>query len=203
MPKKKDPTKELAKKQQKAAKQASKTARSTKKKGRKEGDDDGDEEDVETILRQLALEDAKRTAVQVAVCERPSARANFSLCPLSSGELIIFGGEFNDGQTNTCFNDLYRYTPGSHGGEWKSVSSPATPAHRCSHQAVVVGNAAMYVIAGEFASNHQFYHYNDTHKVCRCSRFSSSHTLAGAKPSPRHPPTHLARSSIAAGSEHQ
>lgn len=108
-------------------------------------------------------------AVTVTVTERPSARANFSLCALPSGELVMFGGEFNDGRSNTCFNDLYRFTPGPHGsygaGEWRQVSSPATPTHRCSHQAAVVGNAAMFVICGEFASNSQFYHFNDTHRL--------------------------------------
>ena len=77
MAKKKDAAKEASKKEKKAAKQATKTARSTKKKGKKDGEDS--DEDVEAILRQLQLEEAKKVAVTVTACDRPSARANFSL----------------------------------------------------------------------------------------------------------------------------
>ena len=84
--KKQDAAKEASKKEKKAQKLASKTARSTKKKSKKDGDES--EEDVEMVLRQLQLEEAKKVAVSVTVCERPSARANFSLCPLPSGELV-------------------------------------------------------------------------------------------------------------------
>ena len=75
--KKQDAVKEAAKKEKKAAKQATKTARSTKKKGKKDGEES--EEDVEIILRQLQIEEAKKNVVTVTVCDRPSARANFSL----------------------------------------------------------------------------------------------------------------------------
>lgn len=195
-------------------------AKSTKKKAKK--DDDEVEEDIEKILAQLAADDARKTAVHVTAVERPSARANFSMCALPSGEQIIFGGEFFDGARNTCYNELYRFMPpsapaattaattaaasasaaagsagggaaatagaapsggagtattatatpstaaaagGGGSGDWKLISSPNTPAHRCSHQAVLMnagGAYTMYVTGGEFATNNQFHHYGDT-----------------------------------------
>lgn len=45
----------------------------------------------------------------VTVCEAPpSPRANFTVTALQSGEMILFGGEYFDGQDNTCYNDLFR-----------------------------------------------------------------------------------------------
>lgn len=155
--------KEAAKKARKAEK-ATKAAKKGAAKTRKDMGDD-DEEDIETILAQLAATDAKKTAVTVSVLsERPSARANFSCTPLPDGQLVIFGGEFSNGQTNHCYNDLYRFTPGAgpQGGEWKQVTSPNTPAHRCSHQAVLFPPSTLYIVGGEFATNSQFYHYADT-----------------------------------------
>ena len=69
--------------EKKAAKQASKTARSTKKQKKKDGDES--EEDVEAILKQIQAEEAKKVAVTISVCERPTTRANFSLVGQSQG----------------------------------------------------------------------------------------------------------------------
>lgn len=80
--KKVDVAKEAAKKEKKAAKQASKTARSTKKQKKKDGDES--EEDVEAVLKAIQAEEAKKVAVTISACERPTARANFSL--VGSGE---------------------------------------------------------------------------------------------------------------------
>jgi len=75
--KKVDVAKEAAKKEKKAAKQATKTARSTKKQKKKDGDES--EEDVEAVLKAIQAEEAKKVAVTISACERPTARANFSL----------------------------------------------------------------------------------------------------------------------------
>lgn len=157
--------KDAKKKEVKAAKQAAKTAKSTKKKALK-NDDEEHEEDIEKILAALAAEDAKKTVVHVNAVDRPSARANSTVTPLPSGELVVFGGEFWNGQHNTCYNELFRYTPGDN--VWKMVTSPHTPPPRCSHQACLVnsgGNYQLFLYGGEFATNVQFYHYNDTWKL--------------------------------------
>lgn len=118
-----------------------------------------DEEDVELILARLADEDAARTASTVEVLENPPApRSNFSLTQVPGGDLILFGGEFFDGETNTCFNHLFRYSPDKQ--EWRQFTSPTQPNHRCAHQAVVIRDH-LYVFGGEFATAEQFYHYND------------------------------------------
>jgi hypothetical protein len=185
-----------AKKDAKKAKQEAKAGKSATKQARKSGALDSDEEDIEVIMKELAAADAKKTAVAVEVVDQPSARVNFSLSPLPSGELILFGGEFFDGATNVCFNELYRFEPGapsspatttkggasnaaaavssssalpssssSGGGTWRMIVSPTTPAHRCSHQAVVHNNTQLILFGGEFATANQFYHHGDTWRL--------------------------------------
>ena len=93
------------------AKQKSKSERSATKRAAKEAG----EQDIEST-KSLAARDAERTTVTVTRCEAPSPRANFSLTALPSGELLLFGGEFFDGETNECFNDLFRFSPRSRSG---------------------------------------------------------------------------------------
>ena len=138
----------------KAAKQKSKSERSATKRAAKEAG----EQDIESVIKSLAARDAERTTVTVTRCEAPSPRANFSLTALPSGELLLFGGEFFDGETNECFNDLFRFSPEKQ--EWRLIESPGTPPPRCSHQACVYRDA-LYVLGGEFATSAQFYHYAD------------------------------------------
>ena len=161
----KDKKDKAAAKLRKAEAQAAKASKGARKKAGKQSRD-GDEppeEDIEKIIATLQANDAKRTAVVVSTVSRPSARANFSLTPLGSGgELVLFGGEFYDGRANICFNELYRFTPGTGEGEWRLVTSPTTPPHRCSHQAVLLPPSRVIVMGGEFATENQFYHYNDT-----------------------------------------
>lgn len=47
--------------------------------------------------------------VTVTVCETPpSPRASFTVTSLPSGDMVLFGGEFFDGQDAKCFNELFR-----------------------------------------------------------------------------------------------
>lgn len=110
----KDKEKQAAKKEAKAKKQEAKAGKSAKKAARKSGAIDSDEEDIEVIMKELALQDAKKIAITVEIVPQPSARVNFSLTALPSGELIIFGGEYFDGAINTCYNQLYRFEPPKH-----------------------------------------------------------------------------------------
>lgn len=51
-------------------------------------------------------------------------------------ELILFGGEFFNGQRVCVYNDLFFYNIGKN--EWKQVKSPGGPAPRSGHQMVTV-----------------------------------------------------------------
>ncbi|GLD96829.1 hypothetical protein PINS_up005512 [Pythium insidiosum] len=148
--------KELTKAQrieQKKAKQAAKGA----KKDRKQAD----EEDIEVLLQEILKKDAQRKEVLVEACGQPSPRANFSMSMLpSSGEMIMFGGEYFDGDVNVCFNDLFRWNIDGGATDWKMISSPNTPPPRCSHQAAVFRDH-LYIFGGEFATADQFHHYRD------------------------------------------
>lgn len=69
----------------------------------------------------------------------PSPRCNFSLCTHpDKEELILFGGEFFNGQQLTVYNELYFYNIPKN--EWKLVMAPGGPGPRCAHQMVAVAN---------------------------------------------------------------
>jgi hypothetical protein len=105
--------KEAAKKAAKSSKQASKSAKSASKKARKDGAISEDEDDIELIMKELAEKDAKKTSIVSEYCFQPSPRVNFSINAINGGELVLFGGEYFDGASNTCFNDLFRFDPKS------------------------------------------------------------------------------------------
>uniref|UniRef100_A0A8C5W034 Kelch domain containing 4 n=1 Tax=Microcebus murinus TaxID=30608 RepID=A0A8C5W034_MICMU len=78
-------------------------------------------------------------------------------------ELILFGGEYFNGQKTFLYNELYVYNIRK--DSWSKVDIPNPPPRRCAHQAVVVpqGGGQLWVFGGEFASpdGEQFYHYKD------------------------------------------
>lgn len=147
------PEKELTKAQRIEAKKA-KQAQKGLKKDRKQLE----EEDIELILQEFVRKDAERTQVTVEAAAQPSPRANFTLSALPSGELLLFGGEYFDGDVNVCYNDLYRWSLDANVHDWKLISSPNSPPPRCSHQSVVYRDH-LYVFGGEFATADQFHHY--------------------------------------------
>ncbi|CAI5739748.1 unnamed protein product [Hyaloperonospora brassicae] len=145
------------------------------------------EEDIEVLLHEFCKKDAARTHVTVDAAPPPSPRAHFTLSTLPSGELLLFGGEYFDGDVNVCFNDVFKWTLDVHnvvgdavfdGGKgdarcgeesqdkrradpaWKLICSLHTPPPRCSHQAAVFRDH-VYVFGGEFATAEQFHHYRD------------------------------------------
>ncbi|KAH8074572.1 galactose oxidase [Aureococcus anophagefferens] len=158
--KKKDPAKELAKKQRKAAKQERCAA---KREGKLAGPDE--EVDLLALIAAQRLKDAARTEVTVAKLEPPTdgafapfrPRCNASLAAVGD-DLYLFGGELNEGDQTTVFNDLYRYRTAK--DEWYAVASLNAPSPRCAHQAVALGKH-VYVFGGEYATLTQFYHYRD------------------------------------------
>lgn len=90
--------------------------------------------------------------------------------------MLMFGGEFFDGEETTVYNELYRWNVEKN--EWRIIESLNTPppryiyvnyvckrpltrliyTFRCSHQAVYYKDR-IYVFGGEYATLDQFYHY--------------------------------------------
>lgn len=87
----------------------------------------------------MEANEQRRTTVTASIVSPPSPRSNFSLCSLiEKDELILFGGEFYNGQTLTVFNELYFYNISKN--EWKLVMAPGGPGPRSAHQMVSVAN---------------------------------------------------------------
>lgn len=87
----------------------------------------------------LEANEKRRTTVSETSVPAPSARSNFSLCAHpDKDELILFGGEFFNGQTLTVFNELYFYNIAKN--EWKLVMAPGGPGPRSAHQMVTVAS---------------------------------------------------------------
>ncbi|EGZ21878.1 hypothetical protein PHYSODRAFT_491177 [Phytophthora sojae] len=172
--------KAAAKAQRQEAKKAKQSAKSAKKDRKALGTD---EEDIELILQEFRRKDAERTQVLVEPAPQPTPRANFTLSALPGGEMLLFGGEYFDGDVNECYNDVFKWNvdvrqpadateveqlvkdapsdaEALRDAAWKSISSPNTPPPRCSHQSAVYRDH-LYVFGGEFATADQFHHYRD------------------------------------------
>nr|XP_011751701.1 kelch domain-containing protein 4 [Macaca nemestrina] len=124
----------------------------------------GGEEDLEALIAHFQTLDAKRTQIVETPCPPPSPRLNASLSVHpEKDELILFGGEYFNGQKTFLYNELYVYNIRK--DAWTKVDIPSPPPRRCAHQAVVVpqGGGQLWVFGGEFASpsGEQFYHYKD------------------------------------------
>ena len=122
------------------------------------------------MLKALSIKDAARTSISIEACSAASPRVNASLTALPSGELLLFGGEFYDGASNQCFNDLYRIqAPGSSGTTpWahKAILSATVPLPRCSHVSVLLESKKEVILyGGEFSTASQFYHHGDTWRM--------------------------------------
>lgn len=124
------------------------------------------EADIEQIISQFEEVESKRLTITESIVPAPSARVNFSICAHpaeNKEELVIFGGEYFNGQKTTIFNDLYFYNITKN--EWKQVNSPAGPTPRSGHQmvAAAMDGGSIWLFGGEYASPSQlqFYHYKD------------------------------------------
>lgn len=158
----------LAKQSKKAAKGEKKRAK-VKDGGRGGGDDEDDSEaeeevDLDAVLANYALEQARFLKITEESCEPPSPRSSSTILasPSNRGEVFVFGGEYYDGTTARFFNDLFVYSIDR--GEWRQVKSPNSPLPRSGHAWCRGGNAGgIYLFGGEFSSPKQgtFHHYND------------------------------------------
>ncbi|XP_016047205.1 kelch domain-containing protein 4 [Erinaceus europaeus] len=141
-----------------AEKTAAKMEKKVSKRSRKE------EEDLEALIAHFQTLDASKTQVVETPCSPPSPRLNASLSAHpEKDELILFGGEYFNGQKTFLYNELYIYNIRK--DTWTKVEIPNPPPRRCAHQAVVVpqGGGQLWIFGGEFASpdGEQFYHYKD------------------------------------------
>ncbi|XP_075571296.1 kelch domain-containing protein 4 isoform X2 [Pelecanus crispus] len=141
-----------------AEKTAAKMERKVSRRAKKE------EEDLEALIAEFQSLDAKKTQVIESSCPPPSPRLNGSLSAHpEKDELILFGGEYFNGQKTYLYNELYVYNIRKN--SWSKVEIPNPPPRRCAHQAAVVPTAGgqLWVFGGEFASpnGEQFYHYKD------------------------------------------
>ncbi|KAF7805992.1 Kelch domain-containing protein 4 [Senna tora] len=140
-----------------------KTAKAEEKRARRDTKKLSPEDDIDAILLSIQKEEAKKKEVHVEDnVPAPSPRSNCTLTvnPLKETELILYGGEFYNGNKTFVYGDLYRYDVEKL--EWKLVSSPNSPPPRSAHQAVAWKNY-LYIFGGEFTSPNQerFHHYKD------------------------------------------
>ncbi|KAJ4712503.1 kelch domain-containing protein 4 [Melia azedarach] len=140
-----------------------KTAKAEEKRSRRDNKKLSPEDDIDAILLSIQKEEAKKKEVHVEDnVPAPSPRSNCSLNinPLKETELILYGGEFYNGNKTFVYGDLYRYDVEKQ--EWKLISSPNSPPPRSAHQAVAWKNY-LYIFGGEFTSPNQerFHHYKD------------------------------------------
>ncbi|GAA6111316.1 kelch domain-containing protein 4, partial [Tachysurus ichikawai] len=90
-------------------------------------------EDLETLIAEFQLQDAKKTQVVETVCPPPSPRLNASLSAHpEKDELILFGGEFFNGKKTFLYNDLFFYNIKKN--SWVKSDIPNPPPRRCAHQ---------------------------------------------------------------------
>lgn len=157
----------MGKKDKKKGKGVEKTIAKTEKKAtqklKKELAAKG-EDDIEKLISQFVEEDRKRLAVTEELVGPPSCRSGASLCVHpEKDQLMLFGGEYFNGQKTFMYNELYLYNIKKN--NWLLVKCPNLPPPRCAHQAVMVpqGGGQMWIFGGEFASptRSQFHHYKD------------------------------------------
>jgi N-acetylneuraminic acid mutarotase len=147
-------------KEEKKKKQEHKSEKSQKKKDAKELD--GEEDIQTTIARIEQSKKTKSTAASVPFitqCPQPGPRSASTIVqsPISD-ELIMFGGQYYDGQAQYVYGESYRWN--FHKNEWRMVEVSPSPNPRSCHQAVVHKHH-MYIFGGEFSTLRQFYHYRD------------------------------------------
>ena len=141
-----DQAKVDAKKARQSAKQNKVASKRTKKECAASG-----EIDLEQLILDISLKEKARTSVVITPCAQPSPRSNFSMTALPNGEMLMFGGEYCDGEITIVYNDLFRWNMEKNGGEWKRIESINTPPPRCSHQMVYFKDK-VYLFGGEYAT---------------------------------------------------
>lgn len=156
--------KDKAKKGKGAEKTIAKTLKKQTNKLKKELAAKG-EEDLEQVIKDLEEADRKKNAiVEDLLKDGPSRRANFSFnAHIDKDEIIMFGGEYFNGQKTYVYGDLVIYNLKKK--TWLRIQSPGAAPPRCAHQAVLTAGEGgqLWIFGGEYASpsQSQFYHYKD------------------------------------------
>ncbi|KAL3275296.1 hypothetical protein HHI36_020063 [Cryptolaemus montrouzieri] len=122
------------------------------------------EDDIEAVIAEIEKEEKKRQQVIEKAIDVPSRRLNFSFIPHpDKDQIILYGGEFFDGQKTFVYNDMVFYNISNN--TWTLLKAPGAPPPRCGHQMVATSASGgqLWVFGGEFTSlsQSQFYHYND------------------------------------------
>jgi len=117
------------------------------------------------VLAEVARREAARAEVVVSRIEDEEqrqeilGRSNCTLSTVGRDELWLFGGERREGDGCRVYGELYRWRVDKN--DWAQISSPNSPAPRCSHQACEVAASKLYIFGGEYATLTQFRHFND------------------------------------------
>eukprot|EP00667_Euglena_gracilis_P003790 EG_transcript_3801 len=155
-------------------------ARGKGKKAAAEADDAA----LDAMLQQFQQQKVKVQEVKItpnAAPPTPRLNACFVADPVREGQVLLFGGEYYNGDKTFCYNDTYAFHGPS--GSWTHVADPAAPPPRCSHQAVAYGQW-LYLYGGEYTSPNQqkFHHYGDTWRLdCKTGRWEELKLKAAPK----------------------
>ena len=123
-------------KNKKKGKGAEKTAEKTQKKLKSKVQKETGEDDIENIVKAIEAEEQKRKEVKEVKVDPPSHRSNLSFTAHPDHpELVLFGGEFHNGNKTIMFNDLLIFNTKRR--DWTQIKSPAGPPPRSSHQAII------------------------------------------------------------------
>lgn len=161
--KREDPSKAL----KRAAKQSGKLRKAEHKgEGGAEGEEPegfNNEEAIEVTLRRMEKQDKKvRVVEEVQNVPPPTPRANvvFTAHPERDNELLVFGGEFYNGELTEAYNDLYFYH--TKRNSWAKLSAAVKPAPRSSSQGFAYKHY-LIIFGGEFVSQtqSQYLHFKD------------------------------------------
>lgn len=152
-----------------AAKQNKKAAQKEKKgKGKnKDADSDVEDADLDAILAQYAEEQAKFMKVTEVVGGPPTPRSSATVLasPSNRNELLVFGGEYFDGNLATFFNNLFVYNIDR--AEWREVTSPNSPLPRSGHAWCRGGNTGgVYLFGGKYMVQTNAYEIFQSTDVC-------------------------------------
>lgn len=178
---------DLSKAAKRAAKQIHKLQKHAHKHdGAEEPSGFNNEESIETTLQRIKkLESKVRTVEEVQNVPPPTPRANVVITahPERDNELIIFGGEFWNGELTEAYNDLYFYNIKK--GTWANLVTALNPAPRSSSQGILYKHF-LIIYGGEFVSQtqSQYLHFKDVWRFnVRTSEWEELKTLKGGPPS--------------------
>ncbi|KAK7198292.1 Galactose oxidase, central domain (DUF4110) [Novymonas esmeraldas] len=172
-----------AKAAKRAARQALKLHKGEKKEnGEEAAEGFNNEEAIEVTLRRIQKAEGRVKSVEeVANVAPPTPRVNVVLVPHPEREheLLLFGGEFWNGEATEAFNDTYFFHVRRN--TWARLSSAVNPAPRSSSQGVVYKHYLL-LFGGEFVSQSQsqYLHFKDVWRFdSRSSEWEELKALKG------------------------